>query len=221
MSIDRFLKGVQEFNSELFFECHDTLEEIWNEERNPEIKKFYHGLIHIAVGFYHLTNLNFRGATSQLKKAIAKLNDYPEIYMNVKLSELLSEVKLWLLIGFGVAYAIWGLKHARHPHKHEIVDEKILNKKVVTVWTLFAIFVLGPCEPLIPLFFISLKFKLAGILTVVIVFSVVTWLMMIGQALIGYLGIRLINFERLERYSHTIAGVVIALTGIFILISGI
>lgn len=96
MSIDRFLKGVQEFNSELFFECHDTLEEIWNEERNPETKKFYHGLIHIAVGFYHLTNLNFRGATSQLKKAIAKLNDYPEIYMNVKLSELLSEVKLWL-----------------------------------------------------------------------------------------------------------------------------
>ena len=99
--------------------------------------------------------------------------------------------------------------------------KKILNKKVVTVWTLFAIFVLGPCEPLIPLFFISLKFNLAGILIVVIVFSVVTWLMMIGQALIGYLGIRLINFERLERYSHTIAGVVIALTGIFILISGI
>ena len=137
------------------------------------------------------------------------------------LEALRGEVGLWLLIGFGVAYAIWGLKHARHPHKHEIVDEKILNKKVVTVWTLFAIFVLGPCEPLIPLFFISLKFKLAGILTVVIVFSVVTWLMMIGQALIGYLGIRLINFERLERYSHTIAGVVIALTGIFILISGI
>lgn len=96
MLIDRFLKGVQEFNSELFFECHDTLEEIWNEERNPEIKKFYHGLIHIAVGFYHLTNLNFRGATSQLRKAIFKLNDYPEIYMNIKLSELLSEVKLWL-----------------------------------------------------------------------------------------------------------------------------
>ncbi|MFN3135584.1 MAG: DUF309 domain-containing protein [Candidatus Kryptonium sp.] len=96
MLIDRFLKGIQEFNSELFFECHDTLEEIWNEERNPKIKKFYHGLIHIAVGFYHLTNLNFRGATSQLKKAIFKLNDYPEIYMNIKLSELLSEVKLWL-----------------------------------------------------------------------------------------------------------------------------
>lgn len=96
MSIDKFLKGIQEFNSELFFECHDTLEEIWNEERNPEIKKFYHGLIHVTVGFYHLTNFNFKGATSQFKKAISKLSDYPDTYMNIKLSELLSNVKLWL-----------------------------------------------------------------------------------------------------------------------------
>ncbi len=134
---------------------------------------------------------------------------------------LRGEVGLWLLIGFGIAYAIWGLKHAKHPHKHEIVDEKILNKKVVTVWTLFAIFVLGPCEPLIPLLFVSLKFKTAGIIAVIIVFSIMTWIMMIAQVLIGYLGIQLVKLEKLERYSHTIAGAVIALTGVFILVSGI
>ncbi|CUU07408.1 hypothetical protein JGI1_01788 [Candidatus Thermokryptus mobilis] len=137
------------------------------------------------------------------------------------LETLRGEVGLWLLIGFGIAYAIWGIKHVKHPHKHEIVDEKILNRKVITVWTLFAIFVLGPCEPLIPLFFISLKFKTAGILAVIVVFSIVTWVMMIVQALIGYLGIQLAKLEKLERYSHVIAGVVIALTGVFILISGI
>ncbi len=134
---------------------------------------------------------------------------------------LRGEVGLWLLIGFGIAYALWGLKHAKHPHKHEIVDEEILNKKVVTVWTLFAIFVLGPCEPLIPLFFISLKFQIAGIIAVIVVFSVMTWIMMIAQAVIGYLGIQLVKLEKLEKYSHTIAGVVIALTGVFILVSGI
>ncbi len=137
------------------------------------------------------------------------------------LEALRGEVGLWLLIGFGVAYALWGLKHARHPHKHEIVDEKILNKKVVTVWTLFAVFVLGPCEPLIPLFFISLKFQIAGIIGVIVVFSVMTWIMMIAQAVIGYLGIQLVKFGTLERYSHTIAGIVIALTGVFILVSGV
>jgi cadmium resistance protein CadD (predicted permease) len=137
------------------------------------------------------------------------------------LEALRGEVGIWLLIGFGIAYALWGLKHARHPHRHEIVDEKILNRKVVTVWTLFAVFVLGPCEPLIPLFFISLKFQVAGIIGVIVVFSIMTWIMMIAQAVIGYLGIQLVKFETLERYSHTIAGVVIALTGVFILVSGV
>lgn len=137
------------------------------------------------------------------------------------LEALRGEVGLWLLIGFGIAYALWGLKHARHPHRHEIVDEKILNRKTVTVWTLFAIFVLGPCEPLIPLFFISLKFKLVGVITVAVVFSIVTWVMMIGQTLLSYFGVQLIKFGNFERYSHTIAGVVIALTGVFILVSGI
>jgi len=96
MPIDNFIKAVNEFNSESFFECHDTLEELWNEERNPELKKFYHGLIHITVGFYHLTNHNFRGAVSQFKKSIDKLSGFPEVYENIKLSDLLSEVKIWL-----------------------------------------------------------------------------------------------------------------------------
>ncbi len=96
MPIDNFAKAINEFNNELFFECHDTLEELWNEERNPEIKKFYHGLIHITVGFYHLTNLNFRGAISQFKKSLDKLSEFPEIYEGINLNELLSEVKIWL-----------------------------------------------------------------------------------------------------------------------------
>ena len=28
----RLLKGVEQFNSALFFECHETLEEVWLEE---------------------------------------------------------------------------------------------------------------------------------------------------------------------------------------------
>jgi hypothetical protein len=94
--MDNFKKAIDEFNSELFFECHDTLEEIWNEERDQELKKFYHGLIHITVAFYHLTNYNFRGAVSQFKKAIDKLSNFPEIYRDINLSELLTQVKIWL-----------------------------------------------------------------------------------------------------------------------------
>jgi len=74
----------------------------------------------------------------------------------------------WALIGFGLAYFVWGLhqfvknrphrhihiheelkdhSHAHtHTHEHAHVHEKT-GKKNITPWILFTIFVLGPCEP--------------------------------------------------------------------------
>ena len=49
----RFLKGIDEFNQQLFFECHETLEEIWLEEHGED-RKFYQGIIQIAAGYYKL-----------------------------------------------------------------------------------------------------------------------------------------------------------------------
>ena len=53
------------------------------------------------------------------------------------------QIGLYLLIGFGIAYALWGIKHAHHHHHHTVDLE---NKKIVTLWMLFAIFVLGRSE---------------------------------------------------------------------------
>ncbi len=124
-----------------------------------------------------------------------------------------AEIGVYLLIGFGVAYALWGLKHAKHHHSH-IPD--LSQKKVITVWTLFAVFVLGPCEPLIPLMFLATAYGWIGILTISLVFSIITLLMMMAQALLGYSGIQLIKRDFAEKYSHALAGGVIALTGIFL-----
>lgn len=124
-----------------------------------------------------------------------------------------AEIGVYLLIGFGIAYALWGLKHAKHHHSH-IPD--LSQKKVVTVWTLFAVFVLGPCEPLIPLMFLATAYGWTGILTVSVIFSIITLLMMILQSLLGYAGFQLIKHNFAEKYSHSLAGGVIALTGIFL-----
>ena len=67
------------------------------------------------------------------------------------------EIALWLLIGFGIAYMIWGLKKARD-YKHEHMNAESVKSKTITLWTLFAIFVLGPCEPLIPLMFLATEY---------------------------------------------------------------
>jgi len=50
----------------MFFECHDTLEEVW--QGHAARPGFPAGLIQVSVGFYHLCNGNLAGAGSQLEK---------------------------------------------------------------------------------------------------------------------------------------------------------
>jgi len=127
-----------------------------------------------------------------------------------------AQIGIYLLIGFGVAYMLWGMKRARD-YKHEHSHTHNIDKKTVTLWTLFAVFVLGPCEPLIPIMFLATEHGWQGIALTSAVFSVVTILMMIGQTLLARYGIQLIRHEVADRYSHALAGLVITLTGGFLL----
>lgn len=148
------------------------------------------------------------------------------ILMGFSLSKLTAaeshrgEIALWLLIGFGIAYTIWGIKKARD-YKHEHMDPAIMKSKTVTLWTLFAIFVLGPCEPLIPLMFLATGYGWSGIFLTSLTFSVITIFMMLAQSLLASAGIQLIRHDIAERYSHAFAGFVIFLTGAFVMLLGI
>ena len=90
-----FLKGIEEFNAGKFFECHDTLEEVWRGIRGPA-RDFFQGLIQISVGFYHLGNGNLIGARSQLERALANLDPYGDRYLGIELADLRREVGVWL-----------------------------------------------------------------------------------------------------------------------------
>ena len=89
----RFREGINKFNSFSFYECHDILEDVWFDVRGPS-RRFYQGLIHLAVGFYHiLERENPKGAISQLSKGIEKLIDFKPKYQGVELSQLLADVE--------------------------------------------------------------------------------------------------------------------------------
>ncbi len=88
-------KAAREFNAGRFFECHDTLEEVWRGVRGPA-RDFFQGLIQVAVGFYHLDNRNLRGAKSQLEKGLAKLDTYGDEYLGVELARFRRSVRAWL-----------------------------------------------------------------------------------------------------------------------------
>lgn len=148
------------------------------------------------------------------------------LLLGVSLSKLKSlggghgEIGLWLLIGFGIAYTIWGIKKARDKKRSQPYGEQ-LDAKTVAMWTTFAIVILGPCEILIPLIFLSYNYGYAGVMLVGIVFSAVTITMMLVQSFLAFVGMQWIKNDIIERYSHVFAGLVIVLTGIFVMLVGI
>jgi len=90
-----FERGVEEFNTRHFFEAHDTWEELWMETRGSN-RLFYQGLIQTAVGFYHFSNGNVKGAYSQLEKALKKLDQYLPAYHGIDTHLLVDRVREFL-----------------------------------------------------------------------------------------------------------------------------
>ena len=157
----------------------------------------------------------------------------------------------WLFIGFGLTYAIWGLRrafknklhtHAHfhlngkkhvHEHTHQVehahihTDENTVNTEKVeyknlTPWILFVIFVFGPCEPLIPLLmFPALQHSMAGVVSVTAVFGFVTIATMTSIVLMMTTGMKFVKLDKLEKYTHALAGFAIFFSGIAIQFLGL
>jgi predicted metal-dependent hydrolase len=89
-----FDKGVDEFNRGYFFECHDTLEEMWTGLRGPA-RDFFQGLIQVSVAFYHLDNGNLAGAESMLQRALKRFAKYPDRYFGFDLAAHRAELRAW------------------------------------------------------------------------------------------------------------------------------
>jgi len=87
-------RGIGEFNAGLFFECHDTLEEMWSGIRGPA-RDFFQGLIQVAVAYYHLGNGNAAGAQSMMRRALARLSHYPPRYCGFDVDAQRSELLAW------------------------------------------------------------------------------------------------------------------------------
>jgi predicted metal-dependent hydrolase len=89
-----FARGIAQFNSRLFFEAHETWEEIWLPAPEPE-KTFLQGLIQVAAAFHHYGRKNRAGATSLLAAGLAKLEAFPEDHCGLELGALRKAGKRW------------------------------------------------------------------------------------------------------------------------------
>ena len=68
-------KGVEEFNRREFFECHETLEDLWR-GYDAQDRECIQGIIQIAVGYYHLARDNRKGALKLFKRGAERVGRY-------------------------------------------------------------------------------------------------------------------------------------------------
>ena len=149
----------------------------------------------------------------------------------------------WMLFAFGFAYMVWGIRRAyrnrEHSHIHVHEDGTYHNHKhrhqqnhlhlhkeekprKLTPWILFTIFVLGPCEPLIPvLMYPAAENNTMGLLVVTGVFALVTIITMLTVVAVASYGISFLPLGKLEKYTHALAGGTILLSGIGIIFLGL
>ena len=91
---EQFERGLELFNSEEFYACHDTIEEIWLQEVSSE-QAFLQGIIQTAVAFHHYQHGKLGAARSMLQLAIEKLEAYPARHRGVSVPSLVSELREW------------------------------------------------------------------------------------------------------------------------------
>ncbi len=151
-------------------------------------------------------------------------------------------IAAWLLIAFGLVYMLISLralyrkkKHVHththadgtsHEHQHDHLSGHahihLNDKKNLTPWILFLVFVLGPCEPLIPiLMYPAAEHNMSGVILVSLLFSAVTITTMMSVVLAFRLGLSHINLKPLERWVNVVAGATIAVSGLAIQFLGL
>ena len=84
------LKGIEEFNKGEFYECHEYLEEAWMQEPR-RVRFLYQGILQVGVGFYHLGNGNWRGATGLLRNGTIRLKEFEPVTLNIDVARLISD----------------------------------------------------------------------------------------------------------------------------------
>lgn len=148
------------------------------------------------------------------------------------LNDIRGGLASWAIFAFGMLYLLYGLygvfKERRHKHFDVYDDGSVYvfehdhnhlvypsNRRKVTPWVLFLIFLLGPCEVLFPLLtYPAAEQSTSNMLILIGIFLLTTVSTMILVVSLLYYGFSLIKTEWLEKYVVPISGLSIAICGI-------
>ena len=128
-----------------------------------------------------------------------------------------------LLIGFGVAYALWGARHmiVRHFHGHDHAHfDHVHEPGRASVWTLFAIYCADPCVAVVPILFAAAPLARATTVAIVIVYEAATIGAMVALTALARAGAGAVRGAWVEKWGDSAAGALIAVTGVAVALLG-
>ena len=86
------LQALGEFNRGDWYDCHETLEDLWiGSEDEP--RWFYQGLLQVAVALHHWRNGNYGGAVSLLTGGIGYLQRVRPVCQRIEVARLIAETE--------------------------------------------------------------------------------------------------------------------------------
>lgn len=127
-----------------------------------------------------------------------------------------------LLVGFGIAYAVWGMRHwihhklHGHAHHHPARDASRMS-----TLALFLIYCADPCVAVIPIIFAAAPLSVPATVAIVAVYEASTIATMVVLTAAARAGSSMIQGRWVERYGDSAAGALIAVTGICVAAIGI
>lgn len=65
-------EGIELFNEQKYWECHESLEDLWMEDRNDSARNVYWAIIQVAAACIHYRDGKIIGAQGMINKAKEK-----------------------------------------------------------------------------------------------------------------------------------------------------
>lgn len=82
--------ALGQFNAGLYWECHESLERLWLEERR-DLRHLYQGVLLVGVGLLHLGRRNRHGALTKLASGLELLAPFEPSCLGLDVAALTRE----------------------------------------------------------------------------------------------------------------------------------
>jgi uncharacterized protein len=80
-------QGIEKFNAGHYYQCHDDLEEAWNQDQTPG-RDLYRSILQVGIALYQIERENYRGAVKMLLRVRQWLDPLPDRCRGVNIAKL-------------------------------------------------------------------------------------------------------------------------------------